>query len=56
MHLLSFLGRGEKDGANPPPATLPKEKGIFQKLKEVFWKPEEEVEEERSQGQRQKMS
>lgn len=50
----SFLGRGEKDGANPLPATISKEKGIFQKLKEVFWKPEEE--DDRSEGQRQKMS
>ena len=53
-----LLGRGEKEGgANPPPAPVTKEKGILQKLKEVFWKPEEEEGEgERSEGQRQKMS
>ena len=52
----SLLGRGEKYGANLPPATISREKGILQKLKEVFWKPEDEVEDERSEGQRQKMS
>ena len=55
-----YLGRGENEGAHPPPAPISKDKGILQRLKEVFWKPEEEEEEEeegeRSKGQRQKMS
>ena len=53
-----YLGRGENEGAHPPPAPISKDKGILQRLKEVFWKPEEEEEEEgeRSKSQRQKMS
>ena len=52
-----LLGRGGKEATGSPPATISKEKGILQKLKEVFWKPEEESEPEGSEGQqRQKMS
>ena len=57
--LPPFLGRGENEGAHPPPAPISKDKGILQRLKEVFWKPEEEEEEEEresNKGQRQKMS
>ena len=53
-----YLGRGENEGAHPPPAPIqPKDKGILQRLKEVFWKPEEEEEEEgeSTKGHRQKM-
>ena len=57
LHILLLLGRGEKEASSSPPATISKEKGILQKLKEVFWKPEEESEAERSEGQeRQKLS
>ena len=56
-----FLGRGDKEGAHPPPAPISKDKGILQRLKEVFWKPEEEHEEEEEEretnkGQKQKMN
>ena len=55
-----YLGRGENERANPPPAPISKEKGILQRLKEVFWKPEEEEPDgeggESNEGQRQKMS
>ena len=54
-----YLGRGENEGAHPPPAPIqPKDKGILQRVKEVFWKPEEEGEEEEresTKGHRQKM-
>ena len=53
-----YLGRGENEGAHPPPAPIqPKDKGILQRLKEVFWKPEEEEEDEgeSTKGHRQKM-
>ena len=53
MYLLFHPGRGENSGEKS--VVKREEKGILQRLKEVFWKEEEEEGEEKSKT-RQKMS
>ena len=49
MTFASFPGSGE----NKPTVVKPEEKGILQKLKEVFWKPSDD---EENDQRREKMS